>query len=89
MSDHRTERSTVQGSCTRHPCRGVAVDIKNKVDQASGKAKETVGKITDDEKLEAEGRLQHDKAQLAEDADKLKKNVKDAAEHVKNVFKKY
>ena len=28
---------------------------KNKLDQASGKAKETVGKLTDNEKLEAEG----------------------------------
>ena len=43
---------------------------KNKADQVSGKVKETVGKLTDDEELEAEGRLQHDKAVLAEDADK-------------------
>lgn len=64
------------------------MDFKSKADQASGKAKETVGKITDDEKLEAEGRVQHDKAQLAEDADKLKKNVKDAVDHAKNAFKK-
>lgn len=64
------------------------MDFKNKADQASGKSKEIVGKITDDEKLEAEGRVQHDKAQLAEDADKLKENVKDAVDHVKNAFKK-
>ena len=61
---------------------------KNKVAQLGGKAKETVGKLTDNEKLEAEGRLQHDKATLAEDADKLAKNVKDAAGHVKDAFTK-
>jgi uncharacterized protein YjbJ (UPF0337 family) len=62
--------------------------LKNKADQASGKAKETVGKLTDDEELEAKGRLQHDKATLAEDAEKLKANVKHAAEHIKDAFKK-
>jgi len=62
--------------------------VKNKASQVSGKAKETVGKLTDDEQLEAEGRLQHDKATLAEDADKLTVNVKHAAEHIKDAFKK-
>lgn len=62
--------------------------VKNKVDQASGKAKEAVGKLTDDEKMEAEGRLQHAKAVLAEDADKLKKSVENAAEHIKDAFKR-
>jgi uncharacterized protein YjbJ (UPF0337 family) len=61
---------------------------KNKVAQVGGKAKEAVGKLTDDEQMEAEGRLQHDKAVLAEDADKLTKNVKDAAEHIKETFTK-
>jgi len=60
---------------------------KNKVDQLGGKAKEAVGKLTDDEQMEDEGRLQHDKAVLAEDADKLAKNVKHAAEHIKDAFK--
>lgn len=62
--------------------------VKNKADQASGKVKETVGKLTDNERLEAEGRLQHDKATLSEDAEKLKKNVMDAAGHIKDAFKK-
>lgn len=61
---------------------------KNKADQVGGKVKETVGKLTDDDELEAEGRLQHDKATLAEDADKLAKNVKDAAGHIKDAFTK-
>lgn len=66
---------------------GLDNNVKNKVDQASGKVKEAVGKLTDDEELEAEGRLQHDKATLAEDAEKLKTTVKDAVKHVKDVFK--
>lgn len=62
--------------------------LKNQADKASGKVKETVGKLTDNEQLEGEGRLQHDKATLAQDAEKLKKSVKDAAEHIKDAFKK-
>jgi uncharacterized protein YjbJ (UPF0337 family) len=54
----------------------------------SGKVKEVVGKLTDDEEKEAEGRLQHDKAALVQDADKLAKNVKDAAGHIKDAFTK-
>ena len=62
--------------------------MRNKAGQASGKAKETVGKITGDKRLEGEGRLQHGKATLAEDAEKLKGGAKDAAEHIKDAFKK-
>lgn len=62
--------------------------MKNKANEASGKAKEAVGKLTDDEKLEAEGRLQHDKAKVAEAADKVKKGVQDAADDIKDVFKR-
>jgi uncharacterized protein YjbJ (UPF0337 family) len=61
---------------------------KNKADQVSGSVRATVGKLTDDEELEAKGRLQHDKATLAADADKLAKNVKDAAGHIKDAFSK-
>lgn len=61
--------------------------VKQKVDQASGKAKEAVGKLTDDEKLEAEGRLQHDKAKVAEDVDKIKKTAQDVAKDIKDAFK--
>jgi uncharacterized protein YjbJ (UPF0337 family) len=60
---------------------------KNKADQVGGKAKQAFGKLTDNEQLEAEGRLQHDKATLADDADKLARNVKHAAEHIKDAFK--
>jgi uncharacterized protein YjbJ (UPF0337 family) len=60
--------------------------IKNKADQAGGKVKETVGKLTDNERMEGEGRLQNAKATLAEDAEKLKDSVKDAAKHIKDSF---
>jgi len=62
--------------------------VKNKADQVGGSVKETVGKLTDDEQMEAEGRLQHVKATLAQDAEKLKDSVVDAAEHIKDAFKK-
>jgi uncharacterized protein YjbJ (UPF0337 family) len=62
--------------------------VKNKADQASGSVKTTVGKLTDDKKMESEGRVQHAKATLAEDAEKLKDSVKHAAEHLGDAFKK-
>jgi len=67
---------------------GVGDKMKNKADQASGRAKATIGKMTGDRRLEVEGRLQHGKATLAEDAEKLKEGVKDAAEQIKDAFKK-
>jgi uncharacterized protein YjbJ (UPF0337 family) len=67
---------------------GIDDTMKNKADQVSGTAKETIGKLTDNERLEAEGRLQHGKAVLAEDAEKVAKSVKHAAGHIKDAFKK-
>ena len=49
----------------------------NKADQAAGKLKQTVGDATDNERLENEGR-----------ADQSKAKLKDAAEDVKDAFKK-
>lgn len=48
-----------------------------KADELKGKAKETAGRVTDDEELEAEGQ-----------GDQTKGNLKQAAEKVKDVFKK-
>jgi len=62
--------------------------LKNKTDQATGKGKETVGKLTDNERLEAEGRLQHDKAKVAEDIDDVKEGAKRTVEDVKDSFKR-
>lgn len=49
--------------------------MKNKAEQAKGQIKESVGKHTDDERLENEGR-----------ADQAKGNVKDAGEKLKDAF---
>lgn len=46
---------------------------KNALENAEGKVKEAAGKATDDERLEAEGKL-----------DQAKAKVKDAAEDVKD-----
>jgi uncharacterized protein YjbJ (UPF0337 family) len=67
----------------------MAIDdkAKNKVNQVIGKAKETIGEITDNEQLEAEGRLQGAKAKVAEKVDDFKETVKDAVEDLKDASK--
>ena len=49
---------------------------KNKIEDAGGKAKETLGRATGDKDTENEGR-----------ADQAKADVKDAGEKVKDAFK--
>ncbi|MFF8816943.1 MULTISPECIES: CsbD family protein [Leucobacter] len=51
--------------------------IKAAADKVAGQVKETVGKLTDNDKLVAEGK-----------ADKLKGEAKGAVEDVKDAFKK-
>lgn len=55
---------------------GIADKAKNAAEDLTGKAKEAVGKATDNEKLEAEGK-----------ADQTKASAKKAGEDVKDVFK--
>ncbi len=55
---------------------GIDDKINNKADDMAGKAKEGVGKATDDKDLEAEGK-----------ADQGKSNLKQAGEKVKDAFK--
>jgi len=50
---------------------------KNTTQQAKGKLKETVGKVSGNNKLRAEGK-----------ADQVKGNVKQAGEKLKDAFKK-
>ena len=50
--------------------------MKNAAEDLKGKAKEAVGKGTDDERLEAEGK-----------ADQVSSDVKQAGENVKDAFK--
>ncbi|GAA4487176.1 CsbD family protein [Microbacterium panaciterrae] len=51
--------------------------IKAAADKVGGQVKETIGKATDNDKLVAEGQ-----------ADQAKGHLKDAAENVKDAFKK-
>jgi uncharacterized protein YjbJ (UPF0337 family) len=51
--------------------------IKNKIEDAGGKAKEAVGNVTGDHDTKNEGR-----------ADQSKSSLKDAGEKVKDAFKK-
>jgi uncharacterized protein YjbJ (UPF0337 family) len=55
--------------------------IKNKINEGVGKAKETVGKVTGDDKLRAKGAVQKNTA-------KIKDKVQDAVESAKGAFKK-
>jgi uncharacterized protein YjbJ (UPF0337 family) len=52
--------------------------IKNTADQAVGKVKEGVGSLTDNEKLEAEGKAQQASADVKQAGEKFKDGVKDA-----------
>lgn len=56
---------------------GLGDKISNKAEEAKGKVKETVGKATGNEELEAEGKV-----------DQGKSGVKQIGENIKDVFKK-
>jgi uncharacterized protein YjbJ (UPF0337 family) len=62
---------------------GLGDKISNKAEELAGKAKETVGKVTGNEELEAEGKLDQGKAGVKQ----VGESVKDAAKDVKNAFK--
>jgi uncharacterized protein YjbJ (UPF0337 family) len=51
--------------------------LRNKKDEVKGSAKEHLGKATDDEQMEREGKT-----------DQTKSNLKQAGEKVKDAFKK-
>ena len=55
---------------------GVDDKAKNKVEEVKGQAKEGLGRATDDQELEAEGRT-----------DQAKSDLKQAGEQVKDAFK--
>lgn len=55
---------------------GAHEKVSNKIDDVAGKAKEALGKVTDDHDTEAEGKL-----------DQAKAGLKDAGEKVKDAFK--
>jgi uncharacterized protein YjbJ (UPF0337 family) len=51
--------------------------MDNKLEEVGGKAKEAVGRATDDEELEAQG-----------ERDQTKSNLKQAGEKIKDAFKR-
>jgi uncharacterized protein YjbJ (UPF0337 family) len=55
---------------------GAHEKVSHKIDDVAGKAKEALGKLTDDRDTEAEGKL-----------DQAKASLKDAGEKVKDAFR--
>jgi len=51
---------------------GIGDKIENMKDDLTGKAKEGTGKVTDNERLEAEGRTDQSKADLKQAGEKTK-----------------
>ena len=58
---------------------GLSDKAQHKAEDLTGKAKEATGKATDNERLEAEGQADQDKAAMKSAGDK----IKDAAQDVK------
>jgi uncharacterized protein YjbJ (UPF0337 family) len=58
----------------------VATDdkLRNQGEDLKGKAKETIGRATDDEELEAAGRADQAKSSLKQAGEKAKDAIKDA-----------
>jgi uncharacterized protein YjbJ (UPF0337 family) len=57
--------------------------MMSKSDKFAGKAKETAGKVTGNEELEAEGKTQHAKGEVKETAQKATDTAKGAFKGVK------
>jgi len=56
---------------------GAEDKARNKLDELKGKAKEHAGEASDDEQLEAKGRLERGKASLKQAGEKVKDAVRD------------
>ena len=52
--------------------------LRNQGEDLKGKAKETVGRATDDEELEAQGRTDQTNADLKDAGEKVKDAIRDA-----------
>lgn len=55
-------------------------------DKLEGKAKEVAGKVTGDDELEAEGKVQHAKGRIDEKVDELKNTAKGAVKAAKDAI---
>ncbi|GAB6857500.1 CsbD family protein [Microbacterium xylanilyticum] len=60
--------------------------VKNTGEKIAGKAKEAAGKVTDNEKLENEGRLDQTKADLKESGEHLKEGLENAGDRAKDAL---
>lgn len=61
---------------------------KNTAEELIGKAKEAVGNVTGNESLEREGQAEQAEANLKQTGEKVKDGVSDAADAVKDTFRK-
>jgi uncharacterized protein YjbJ (UPF0337 family) len=52
--------------------------LRNQGEDLKGKAKETIGRATDDEELEARGRADQTKANVKQAGEKVKDAIRDA-----------
>ena len=64
------------------------MSLENKFDQAKGAVKEGVGKVTGDNKTEAEGFVEKNVAKAKEVAEDAKEAVEGAVEGIKNSLDK-
>lgn len=62
--------------------------LEDKLQQASGAAKELAGKVTGDKSLESEGAVEKDLGKAKKMLEKVKECVKGAVEGIKNTFNK-
>ncbi|CAM4060258.1 hypothetical protein GCM10009799_34130 [Nocardiopsis rhodophaea] len=63
-------------------------NIDNEFENAKGKAKETAGKAMGNSELETEGKLDQAEARIEDAAEDVKEKAGEAAEKIKNVFKR-
>ena len=64
------------------------MSIEEKIDQAKGAVKETVGKLTGDKKIEKEGAAEQVAAKVKEVAEDVKDAIEGTIECVKNIVNK-
>jgi len=65
-----------------------ADDMKNAAEKAAGKVKEGVGKLTDNERLEAEGQADQVKASAKQAGEDVKDAAGKAGDSVRDAFDK-
>jgi uncharacterized protein YjbJ (UPF0337 family) len=64
---------------------GIDDKARHAVDDAKGKVKEGWGKLTDNERLEAEGKLDQAKASAGKAGEAIKDGLRDAADEVTEI----